>query len=234
MPFRATARAIPALALALALLAAGCVATGPAPLPPPGASPAFVAAAARVEPVAEALCRARVTGRSCNFTIALDSRPGQPANAFQTLDRRGRPWIVFTTELIAGARNADELAFVMGHEAAHHIAGHIPRRDDQAREGAILAGVLATVAGASPEEVRQAQSIGAELAARSYSKEFELEADALGAEIAWRAGFDPILGAAFFARLPDPGSSPDGSHPSNRQRRAVVAATVARLVAAAP
>ena len=47
--------------------------------------------------------------------------------------------------LIADARNADELAFVLGHEAAHHIAGHIPRAGQQARVGA-LAGILAAQA----------------------------------------------------------------------------------------
>lgn len=241
------AQAASAFALVLALGA--CVAPVPMPAPvpaaegdtraaalretplPPGAAEAFVAVVARVEPVAESLCRAHARAAACDFTIAVDDRPGQPANAFQTLDRRGRPYIVFTTALIAEARNADELAFVMGHEAAHHIAGHIPRRADQALEGAMLAGVLATVAGASPDEVETAQAIGADLAARQYSKDFELEADALGTEIAWLAGFDPVAGAAFFARLPDPGDKFLGSHPPNAQRRAVVASTLAALKA---
>lgn len=239
MPLFAAARALLALTL-LPLALAGCV-TGQEvarDLPPgisidfpPGTPARFVEAAGRIEPMAETMCRARVRGRNCNFTIALDARPGQPANAFQTLDPYGRPWLFVTSALIAKARNSDELAFVMGHEAAHHIAGHIPRRDSQAREGAMLAGVLATQAGASPDEVKRAQQTGAELAAQSYSKAFELEADALGAEIAWRAGFDPVRGAVFFLRLPDPGVTAHGSHPSNAQRRAVVARVVAALQA---
>ena len=52
---------------------------------------------------------------------------------------------------------------------------------DQALSGALVAGVLAQAGGLSPEEVRAAQDLGAEVAARSYSREFELEADALGA-----------------------------------------------------
>jgi Zn-dependent protease with chaperone function len=191
----------------------------------------FSAVASRIEAMAETICRQKVRGRICDFTIAIDNRPDQPANAYQTLDNRGRPYIIFTTALIRDARNVDELAFVMGHEAAHHIAGHIPRRAGQAMEGAMLAGVLATVAGGSPDEVREARAVGADLAARQYSKEFELEADALGAEIAWRAGFDPLRGAAFFARLPDPGDRFLGSHPPNARRRAVVAQTVAALEA---
>ena len=58
---------------------------------------------------------------------------------------------------------------------------------------------------------------------------FELEADALGAEIALRAGFDPVRGAAFFNRLPDPGDQFLGTHPPTANRLAVVAKTVARL-----
>ena len=53
--------------------------------------------------------------------------------------------------------------------------------------------------------------------------------DALGAEIALRAGFDPLKGAAFFDRLPDPGQSFLNTHPPNAIRKEVVAGTVRRL-----
>ena len=61
------------------------------------------------------------------------------------------------------------------------------------------------------------------------SREFELEADRLGAEIAYVAGFDPRVGAAFFDRIPDPGDQFLGSHPANADRKRVVAETVAQL-----
>lgn len=234
---------LPLIAI-LMLTLAGCVPTAPAgtgaaPVQDAAQDAAQVAArqAARtflqviavVEPVAEDICRSRGVVRNCDFRIVVDDRPGQPANAFQTVDSRGRPVIGFTLALIADARNADELAFVLGHEAAHHVAGHIPRRKDQAMAGALAAGRLAQANGLSPDEVRAAQSIGAEVAARSYSREFELEADALGAEIAWLAGFDPVLGAGFFDRLPDPGDRFLGTHPTNAQRKAQIAATIRRL-----
>jgi predicted Zn-dependent protease len=201
----------------------------PPPLPPEAAARAFVRVVGQVEPVAEAICRARSSARDCDLIIVVDDRPGAPPNAFQTLDRAGRPIIGFTLALIADARNEDELAFVLGHEAAHHIAGHIPRRQGSAVTTAILAGVLAQASGAGPEEVRAAQDFGAEVGARTYSREFELEADALGAEIALAAGYDPILGAGFFDRLPDPGDQFLGTHPPNAERKQRVAATVARL-----
>ncbi len=225
----------------LMLTLGGCVTTYPTPPDAPkvvasapvrtaqSAAETFIQVVAAVEPVAEEVCRTRGVARNCDFRIVVDDRPGQPPNAFQTVDNRGRPVVGFTLALIADARNADELAFVLGHEAAHHIAGHIPRRQDQALTGALVAGVLAQASGLTPEEVREAQNVGAEVAARSYSKEFELEADALGAEIALIAGFDPNRGTGFFDRLPDPGDRFLGTHPPNAQRKALVAATVRRL-----
>ena len=229
------------LIFAISLVLGGCVTTYPAtpPVaqavaiaptqPPRAAAETFLSVIAQVEPVAENYCRSRGVARNCDFRIVVDDRPGQPPNAFQTLDKANRPVIGFTLALIADARNADELAFVLGHEAAHHISGHIPKRQDQALSGAILAGVLAQASGLSAEEVRAAQNIGAEVAARSYSREFELEADALGAEIALRAGYDPVRGTGFFDRLPDPGDKFLGSHPPNAERKALVVSTVRRL-----
>lgn len=229
------------LIAALLMSLGGCVTTYPAPPPvamaeapdprPPAEAAArtFLSVVARVEPVAEEICRTRGAVRNCDFRIVVDDRPGQPPNAFQTVDSGGRPVIGFTLALIADARNPDELAFVLGHEAAHHIAGHIPRRQDQALTGALVAGVLAQASGLTPDEVRAAQNLGAEVAARGYSKDFELEADALGAEIALLSGYDPIRGTGFFDRLPDPGDRFLGSHPPNAQRKAQVMATVRRL-----
>ncbi len=202
--------------------------TGPL-LTPDQAVSSFVQVIERVEPVAEALCRERTRGINCDLQIVVDGRPNQPPNAFQTVDKAGRPIVGFTVALIADARNADEIAFVMGHEAAHHIAGHIPRRAETAQTSAILASVLAQASGAGPEAVRAATSFGAEIGSRRYSKDFELEADALGTEIAFSAGFDPVRGAAFFDRLPDPGDQFLGSHPPNAQRQDVVRRTLARL-----
>lgn len=95
--------------------------------------------------------------------------------------------------------------------------------------GAIFAGVLATVGGANAETVREAQNFGASLGARRYSKGFELEADALGTLIAARAGFDPLRGAEYFTRTPDPGNRFLGTHPPNAQRIATVRRVMAGL-----
>ena len=65
--------------------------------------------------------------------------------------------------------------------------------------------------------------------ARSYSKNFELEADALGTIITARAGYDPLRGAEFFARIPDPGDKFLGTHPPNASGLDTVRRTAAGL-----
>ena len=235
------------LSFTLALFVAGCVEiAAPPPSAPPPSGPVtgtpvparldsrtaadnFAAVVSTVRPVAERECRARSPQLNCSFNIVIDDRPGQPPNAFQTVDRAGRPVIGFTLALIAEARNRDELAFVMGHEAAHHIAGHLPRTQQSAVAGALIFGTLAGVVGGGASDVQVAQDLGATVGARRFSKEFELEADALGTVIAHRAGFNAARGAEFFNRLPDPGNRFLGTHPPNAERRAVVLRTLEGL-----
>ncbi len=66
--------------------------------------------------------------------------------------------------------------------------------------------------------VDTAQQVGGAVGVRSFSKRFELEADALGTVIAGRAGYDPVRGAAYFTRIPDPGNAFLGTHPPNADR----------------
>ncbi|SLN43329.1 Peptidase family M48 [Pseudoruegeria aquimaris] len=229
--------------LGLALLVAACAAPPPTPRPAPApaagsaaglpspeqAARNFAAVVARVEPVAEAECLARTRGTNCNFQVVVDDRPGQPPNAYQTIDRSGRPILAFTVPLIADVRNQDELAFIMGHEAAHHISQHLTRQQDNALAGALVAGILASQLGGDASAIEAAQEFGATVGARSYSKDFELEADALGTVIAHRAGYDPVRGAEYFTRIPDPGNRFLGTHPPNAARMQTVRATAARL-----
>lgn len=214
------------LMLGLAALA-GCSVPIAAPVSPTAVqsrlSPAqaarnFAEVVARTEPVAERICRAETRGVDCDFEIVVVGDVQAPPNAFQTLSEEGRPQIGFTIALIADARNADELAFILGHEAAHHIAGHIPRSRETAQAGAVILGGLASLGGGDASTVEAAARLGASLGARRFSKDFELEADALGTVIAARAGYDPVRGAAYFSRIPDPGNRFMGTHPPNADR----------------
>jgi predicted Zn-dependent protease len=196
---------------------------------PNSAARTFVEVVRTVEPVAESECRARTRGVNCDFRIVVDDRPGQPANAFQTLDKNNRPVIAFTVALIAEARNADELAFVLGHEAAHHIEGHIAQQKQNAIAGAVIFSGLAGLTGGNAGSIQSAQRLGAQVGARTHSKQHELEADALGTVITARAGYNPVRGAAFFSRIPDPGDRFLGTHPPNAERQATVRRVAASL-----
>lgn len=236
------------VAVFFALVLAGCAPmdtaqrpTGATPsVPPPVDSGAllpasqamvnFRIAVTRIEPVAEQICRQRGNNSNCDFLILVDDRPGAPMNAYQTLDRTGRPVIVFTERLIADARNVDEIAFVLAHEAAHHIEGHLARQQQNAVLGATLIGSLAgALGGNSPDAVQTAQQLGASVGARAYSRNFELEADATGTRIAHAAGFNPLRGSEFFFRIPDPGNRFLGTHPANADRLRVVREVAATL-----
>ncbi|MBE0455182.1 MAG: M48 family metallopeptidase [Roseovarius sp.] len=206
------------------------------PAPQPAASAVtrdkvqqFLTVVQRVQPVAERECRARAPRANCDFRIVVDDRPGQPVNAYQTLDRNGRPVLAFTLPMIATVRNTDELAFVMGHEAAHHIAGHIPRQQQSAAAGALILGGIAAVTGAGQGAVDQAARVGAGVGGRVFSKEFELEADALGTVITHRAGYSPLRGVEFFTQIPDPGNRFLGTHPPNAQRVETVRRVASQL-----
>jgi len=180
-----------------------------------------------VRPVAVAECRKRARpGTNCDFRVVLDSNRRAAPNAYQSLDDDGRPVLTFTATLIPAMRNADELAFIISHEAAHHISGHLIRQEENAEKGATAFAGLATLTGG---DVAEAEKLGAAVGARNYSKEFELEADELGTIIAYRAGFNPLVGAQFFTRIPDPGDQFLSTHPPNTARLEMVRRTAARL-----
>ena len=81
------------------------------------------------------------------LVIVVDDRPDAPINAFQMREKSGQPVIAVTVPLIAYVQNEDEMAFILAHEAAHHIAYHLDRREESARAGALIfAQAAATIA----------------------------------------------------------------------------------------
>ncbi len=117
----------------------------------------------------------------------------------------------------------------MGHEAAHHIENHIDKQVGTATIGAVLGTLIGAYIGGTDIAADVGQQVGGTVGARAFSKEMELEADALGAVIAHKAGYDPRRGAEFFFRIPDPGDKFLGTHPPNGDRRATVERVAAGL-----
>ena len=195
----------------------------------------------RVEPVAEAFCREeapRAPPIYCDFAMVLDERAGLQANAFQTRANTGQPVVVVTGSLLGQMRSDDEIAFVLAHEAAHHIAEHLPRQQQSQVIGALILGGMVAAAGevggapVTQDTIRQAMDLGAFVGGRAYSQDYELEADWLGAFVTARAGYDPEAGAAVFGR---PALSGGGgpvilsTHPASPQRQALVSRAAAEI-----
>lgn len=242
------------LPLFLTVLLAGCGTTyavpeasgGPsvAPATAPAAAPGptrtrtdFARVAARVEPAAERMCRQErpdLAADACDFRIRIDGK--MEPNAYADVGEDGRPQITFAASLLPLMDSDDEIAFVLSHEAGHHIAGHIAKQAQQRAVGTMLGGLAAAVGAAyglaSDETMQDAMQLGGELGARSYSQTYELEADTLGAYIAARAGYDPERGAEFFQQpqIASAGGLPIlTSHPGSAQREATVAAAWAEI-----
>lgn len=222
------------LILCAALGLSGCVQVMAPAAPPSGAVSDrarqavlnFQEVLTRVEPVAEQVCREETPDQTCDFAIYIDRSRSSGVNAFHTIDPQGQPAIIFTLGLIAVAQNTDELAFIMGHEAAHHIGRHLPQSEIRAAEGAQVFAEIARAQGASAREIGTAAQIGSLVASRQFGQQAELEADAIGTLIAARAGYDPLRGAAFFARIPDPAREFLSTHPPNAARIDVVRRTL--------
>ena len=182
-------------------------------IPPSGA---FASVVAVVEPVGEDLCRRYRPQFNCDFEVVVYKKNPNLVNTFQTIKSDGHPLIVFSQGLIEHARNEDEMAFVLGHEMAHHLEGHLYQQYQIARSGAERFGGLISLVGASDRLVRNAEHFGARLGGLKFSKTYGLEADRLGTWIATIAGYDAWRGAAFFMHMSDPGDQLLGTHPPNR------------------
>lgn len=104
--------------------------------------------------------------------------------------------------LITAARSEDEIAGVLGHEIAHVHAHHIARQQEATKvvNYAALLGMLLAVV----QPALGAGALAAQAAAQlQYRREFEQEADYLGARYMQQAGFESIGMLDFFRRLAD-------------------------------
>ena len=192
---------------------------------------AFKRVTGRVEPVAERSCRQmhpKAPTKFCDFQIKVLNNPKQPPNAFQSIGKDARPVITFNINMIRSIQNDHEIAFIMGHEAGHQMATHLIKQRQNATAGAVVGGILAGVLGAS---VNTGTDLGGLVGARSYSKNFELQADRIGTYIADRAGYNPVIGARSFNRTK--GSNAFlATHPPSQDRINTVNQTAARIKAA--
>ena len=103
--------------------------------------------------------------------------------------------------LILNADEEAELAGVMAHETAHVCAHHIAREMTRSNYAQIGMVPLIFIGGWTGYGIYEAASIGIPMTFLKFSREFESQADYLGVQYMYRAGYDPQAFIAFFEKI---------------------------------
>ena len=153
---------------------------------------------------------ARIVGR----IVAASDQPEQPyritilnAPAVNAFALPGG-YLYVTRGLLALANDSSEVAAVLAHEMAHVTANHAIERQNKARNAVIVSRVVTDVLSDDDAAGRLALA-SSQRSLASFSRQQELEADAIGVKTIGRAGYDPFAAARFlaamarFSRLPE-------------------------------
>jgi predicted Zn-dependent protease len=105
------------------------------------------------------------------------------------------------TGLITLAENESEIAGVMGHEIAHIAARHGTKQATRGNLVNLATIPLIFMGGWTGYGIRQAVSLAIPLGFLQFSRAFESEADLLGLQYMYKAGYDPNGFVDFFERL---------------------------------
>ena len=104
-----------------------------------------------------------------------------------------------TRGLVALANDNAELASVLAHEMAHVIARHAAIREDQVKQAALVSRVATDVF--NDPQMGALALAKSKIALATFSRAQELEADGIGVGISSRAGFDPYGAVRFLSSL---------------------------------
>jgi len=139
--------------------------------------------------------------------------------------------------LILAADNEAEIAGVMAHEIAHVAARHA--MENQGKLQAINYGLLATIifgGGIAAPIAQNAGGFAQLLSFLKFSRSAEMEADMLGVQYLYAAGYDPTAMATMFEKLNEKNKKKPGTlakifttHPQSLDRRDASLALVARF-----
>src|SRR5579864_5959314 len=130
---------------------------------------------------------------------------------------------------IQSADNEAELAGVMAHEMAHVYMQHSAKQQEKSSLLGGLAGLAGAIAGSMGGTwgtlAQSGIQFGAGTLMLKYSRGDEAQADAVGAIILWKAGYNPVALADFFEKIAEQGGNGPqflSDHPNPGNRRAAI------------
>jgi len=103
--------------------------------------------------------------------------------------------------LILNADEEAELAGVMAHETAHVCAHHAVREQTRMNYAQLGTIPLIFIGGWTGYGIYEAASIAVPMTFLHFSREFEAQADYLGVQYMYRAGYDPQAFISFFEKV---------------------------------
>ena len=103
--------------------------------------------------------------------------------------------------LILNADEEAELAGVMAHETAHVCAHHAVREQTRMNYAQLSTIPLIFIGGWTGYGIYEAASLAVPMTFLKFSREFESQADYLGVQYMYRAGYDPQAFIAFFEKV---------------------------------
>lgn len=154
----------------------------------------------RLQPSVLEMCRHFNTS-PCRFTVSF--REDDVVNAFADGQR-----MVMFNGLVKYLGSEDEVALVLGHEAAHNILDHVEQSQLNTAMGTLAGVVIGVAAGVltGDSQVTEAAvgvgaGVGGSVGRLSYSKEHEREADYVGAYLLDHANYDLAQARNLYAEL---------------------------------
>lgn len=180
----------------------------------------------RVEKASEAVCT-DLAAKRCSFAVKFDpTEKGLNAHA------DGQQVVIYPA-MVDFAKDDDQLAFVIAHEFAHSIMGHVASQQKNVLVGGIL-GTLGDVFAQSQgfDTGGQFGKLGANQALLRYSSQFESEADYVGLYILARAGYKIDDAPGFWRQMSlqvPQAVYTSTTHPNNPSRTIAMQKTVTEI-----
>jgi predicted Zn-dependent protease len=164
--------------------------------------------------------------RHPGFRYSFDVVNQRSINAFAL---PGGPMFI-NRGVLEAARSEGQIAGVIAHELAHVVLRHgtaQATRGQKFQLGAFAGQLLGSIVGGTAGSViAQGSNLGLSTYFLKYSREYERQADILGAQLMARAGYDPRDMAAMFRMMASEGNGGPqwlSSHPNPSNRSADIA-----------